>query len=169
MAIKAVSVHEDTESTTETEAYLSALQSDGGTVKKVALPWMTTLCLNSRNLEFKIDIGADITVIAESDYQERRDGPLMPPERVLTGTGQQPLKVLGQFKGRLKKADIEHEVKIYVVRGLRKPLLGRPAIEALKVVSRVEPVRAGSIFERYHTVFQGLGRLEDNYTIKLRI
>lgn len=109
-----------------------------------------------------------MTVIPETDYCEEQDGPLRPPERVLKGAGQQPLLVRGKFKGCLKKDEVESQQDVYVVSGLRKPLLGRPAIEALGIVSLVEPVLRDDVAKRFPKLFQGLGRLKDNYTIKLR-
>jgi len=68
----------------------------------------------------------------------------------------------------LKKDEVESQQDVYVVSGLRKPLLGRPAIEALGIVSLVEPVLRDDVAKRFPKLFQGLGRLKDNYTIKLR-
>ena len=59
--------------------------------------------------------------------------------------------------------------KISVVQGLSKPLLGRPAIEALAIVSMVEPIMTlEKVAEAFPQLFQGLGKLKDNYTIKLQ-
>ena len=57
--------------------------------------------------------------------------------------------------------------EIYVIRGLRKALLGRPAIEALQVVQQVESIQASAITKKFPELFQGLGRLKDNYKIQL--
>ena len=65
--------------------------------------------------------------------------------------------------------DLETEQKIFVVQGLSKPLLGRPAIEALAIVSMVEPIMTlAKVAEAFPLLFQGLGKLKDNYTIKLQ-
>ena len=50
---------------------------------------------------------------------------------------------------------------------LLQALLGRPAIEALKVVSLVAPVYKGDILKKFTELFKGLGKLKDNYVIKL--
>ena len=56
------------------------------------------------------------------------------------------------------------------MRDLSKALLGQPAIEAMSIVSLVEPVtlQSNSIIQQFPRVFQGLGRLKDsiqlNYT-----
>ena len=64
--------------------------------------WTKTLSLNQRDILFKIDRGADVTVIPESFYESTHDGPLKSAERSLTGAGQQPLDVQGQFIGHLR-------------------------------------------------------------------
>ena len=75
----------------------------------------------------------------------------------------------GQFTGHLRYNDLETEQKIFVVQGLSKPLLGRPAIEALAIVSMVEPIMTlAKVAEAFPQLFQGLGKLKDNYTIKLQ-
>ena len=54
---------------------------------------------------------------------------------------------------------------IYVVRNLHQLLLGRLAIEALRVVA---PVEKSDIVNHFPDVFKGLGKLKDNYVIKLK-
>ena len=80
------------------------------------IPWTTNVTLNNRNLEFKIDTGADVTVIPEVDYRKDQDGPLRTSERSLTGTRQHPLHVCGQFLGCLKQKDVELQQEVYVVK-----------------------------------------------------
>ena len=58
-------------------------------------PWTTSLQLNGRNIEFKIDMGADVTVISEQEYLSKKDGPLLQSNRVLSGPSQQKLDVCG--------------------------------------------------------------------------
>ena len=89
---------------------------------------------------FKIDTDADYTIISESFYKIQQDGPLQPTECSLTGAGQQPLEVQGQFVGHLRYNSLEIEQTIFVIQGLNRPLLGHPAIEALSIVSEVEPI-----------------------------
>ena len=131
--------------------------------------WTKTLNLNQRDILFKIDTGADVTVIPESYYESKHDGPLQSAERSLTGAGQQPLEVQGQFMGHLRYNNLETEQKIFVIQGLSRPLLGRPAIEALAIVSVVEPIMTlEKVSEKFPQLFQGLGKLTDNYSIKLQ-
>ncbi len=74
------------------------------------------------------------------------------------------MHVCGKFQGSLQRNITKTKQDIYVVRGLQKPLLGRPAIEAVTVV---EPISQESVEEQFHDLFEGLGKLQDNYQIKL--
>ena len=56
--------------------------------------------------------------------------------------------------------------KVYVFRRLHGPLLGIPAIEALGLVQRVSSV-SDDITQLFPKLFQGLGKLEGNYKMKL--
>ena len=64
------------------------------------------------------------------DYDPAKDGPLSPATKKLNGPSQDLLDVHGQFTAELKRTDTKVTTmqEIYVVNGLTKPLLGRPAI-----------------------------------------
>ena len=56
-----------------------------------------------------------------------------------------------------------------MVTGLHQPLLGRPAIEALKLVARVNAIEEEKKpQDLYPQLFTGLGKLEQAYHIKLK-
>ena len=58
---------------------------------------------------------------------------------------------------------------IYEVKGLHKSLLGQPAIQTLQLVRRVGAVEKGSRPEElFSGLIKGLGKLEGDYTIRLR-
>lgn len=61
------------------------------------------------------------------------------------------------------------EEEIYVVKGLHKPLLGRPAIERLGLVVRVEAIEGKTLnpTQQFPQLFKGLGKLEGDYKIEL--
>lgn len=62
------------------------------------------------------------------------------------------------------------EQELYVVENLRKQLLERPAVEALELVVRVEAVDGDrrSPIDQFSKLFQGLVKLEGEYSIKLQ-
>ena len=65
-------------------AFLGAVST-----KERGQPWTVSLYLNDCLKEFKIDTGADVTVIPVSAYDQIRDGPLLTSTRVLRGPAQQ--------------------------------------------------------------------------------
>ena len=132
---------------------------DTVTAKGKGQPWTVNLYLNNCLREFKIDTGADVTVVPEKEYEKSQDGPLIPPDRTLCGPGQHTLKVCGKFEGRLRNGNTEIREQIYMVQGLHRPLLGRPAIESLNLVVQVQPVLAqkDAVVLKFPHLFQGLG------------
>ena len=65
---------------------------------------------------------------------------------------------------------------IFVVKDLQSPLLGRPAIESLSLVMRVEPINTTDhpmtkdvVVQRFPSLFGKLGKLQGSYQIKLRV
>ena len=60
---------------------------------------------------------------------------------------------------------------MYVVPGLKFSLLGRPAIQALGLVARVDTVALDSVErvkEQFPKLFKGLGKMEGEYKIELK-
>ena len=61
------------------------------------------------------------------------------------------LPVSGEFTGSLRLGDREIKQTVYVVHNLLKPLLGQPAIEALKLLVRIGTVARKSDQVQYST------------------
>ena len=57
-----------------------------------------------------------------------------------------------------------------MVKNLHRPLLGRPAIENLELLARINNIAKDhhDPVQKFSHLFQGLGKLEGNYTIKLK-
>ena len=132
-------------------------------------PWSVKLSLNGKPMRFEIDTGAEVTVIPPKTHQDIGSPTLYPSTKILRGPSNKPLAVRGQFTAKLRKGKQEVEQEIYVVEGLHRQLVGRPAIQALDLAIRVAAVGEGnkSPFARYPSLFQGLGKLEGAYTIQL--
>ena len=84
------------------EQFLGIVKSDVMIINSTGAPWTVITSLNKRDIEFKINTGEDVTVIPESHYCKEQDGPLIPPKRILTGAGRNPLGVRGRFTGVLR-------------------------------------------------------------------
>lgn len=150
-------------------AFLGTLQ--GGTPSS----WSTTLLLNGEEVPFKLDTGAEVTAISELTYQRLKRVKLHPASRILYGPTQQSLRVTGQFQATLTKDRKTSTQTVYVISGLKSNLLGLPAISSLHLASQVDTTsedqakhKGEDIIQRFPALFQGLGTLGEEYTIRLR-
>ena len=75
--------------------------------------WMTKLKLNQQMIKFKIDMGADVTVIPSTTYKLYYDGPLHRTKTHLVRPGQNKLKVCGCFEATLEKGKDEVKETVY--------------------------------------------------------
>ena len=121
--------------------------------------WSVDLTLNNSLVHFKIDTGTDVTVIPESVYKKLKPTPtLIRSSKTLFGPAHTTLPVLGCFMGVIKRGEESSSQEIFVINGARLALLGRPAIETLKIVQTVNAVEA-----------EGLGKLNwPDCVIKLK-
>ena len=90
------------------------------------------------------------------------------------GPAKHPLKVLGQFTGKLSYRQRSSKEKIFVAEGLQNNLLGLPAIISWDLAKRID-VTTGEqktqeqrIHEQFPDLFKGLGTMGEEYTIKLQ-
>ena len=90
-----------------------------------------TLQLDGQPTEFRINTGADVTIIPKEMYIGLAHKHLQKAQTRLSGPDLSTLQVKGLFMGKLKLGDKETDREIYVARKLRRPLLGAPAMEAL--------------------------------------
>ena len=156
------SVQEQSE---DESVFLGAVHSQ----PEASKPWNVILQMNGCPVEFKIDSGADVTMVPTELYQPNRDGALLKPKKLLKGPSQIPLSVGGCFIASLEKDGFKSEEQIYVVEGLSKPLVGKPAIISLKLLSTLQVLSVEeSIPDQYPELFKGLGRLSGRYTIRLK-
>ena len=150
--------------------FLDTVSLDFAVVNGGTKPWTIGIQLNGDPLEFKIDTGADVTAIPATDYRESRDNKLQPAGKVLRGPSQHTLTVLGKFHGTLQSANATAIQDMYVVKGLQKALLGRPALKALGVAVRVDQIldSKAAVSARFPKLFHGLGRMRGAYQIQLK-
>lgn len=89
---------------------------------------------------------------------------------MLQGPGLTPITVKGKFTATIGTDSKSTTQEVYVVPGLKFSLLGRPAIQALGLVARVDTVALDSVErvkEQFPTQFKGLGKMEGEYKIGL--
>lgn len=122
--------------------------------------------MNGLPVKFKIDTGA-VSVILESTFEQLKDVEMRPASKCLAGPDKKALSVCGQFSAMCTYKDRQIQ-EFFVVRDLQTALVGRPAIEGLDLVSRVNSLEQNSILKKHPNIFQGLGNMEGEYHIRLR-
>ncbi len=146
-------------------AFLGAVNSDD------AKAWTETVLLNGVETVFKLDTGAEVTAVSEATYKKLKFGTLTKPTKALYGPARQSLHPLGQFVGSLSHKQSSSDQVIFVIKNLQTNLLGLPAITALNLAARVDTISLTSdaeVHARFPKLFQGLGNLGEEYTIRLK-
>lgn len=99
--------------------------------------WTVELQVNEKPVQFKIGTGADMTVVSEKLIKGLKGVTLKRTNKCLHGPAKNKLVVCGQFSGLLRYNQTETCQEIFAVQKLEQALMGRPAIEALHLISRV--------------------------------
>jgi hypothetical protein len=149
-------------------------------------PYHVDLKISNEELRFKIDTGADETIISLEDYNMklRKKIKLEKTNAVLVGPGEghRQLKVWGQIRLPVKVTGKTESINGYVVSN-KENLLGRLALEQLRIVKWVEnrlKIQKSisqiqtqefqqEVFKKYPKLFHGIGNLKEyEYEIKLK-
>ena len=124
------------------------------------LKWKTNLLMGNHNVKFKIDTGVDVTVIPEGIFHRCKLGRLQGTSKKLFRADQKGLCVMGEIREKLKLGETCVTGEIYVVKGLKEPLLGRPAIEKLNLFPRVNDIQSPCSEEKIKKYPQLFHRLD---------
>ena len=91
--------------------------------------WTCTISVSGQDKPFKVDNGAEVTVVSEK-YAKILSKDLKPPSKQLHGPDSQPLSVLGEIQATLTYKEKLATQTIFVVRNLQHNLVGLPAIRS---------------------------------------
>nr|XP_037270721.1 uncharacterized protein K02A2.6-like [Rhipicephalus microplus] len=119
--------------------------------------------VNGHLAHFKIDSGAEITVVSPSF-------PALPTvldkvDAEVSGPGNQRLHVLGSFTATLQWRNKVSVQRLYVIKNQTTHLLGLPAIEDLGIVQFLDSV--DGIPSSQSKIFRGLGEVQEEYHIRV--
>ena len=120
---------------------------------------------------FRIDTGADVTVISEQAFNKLSNVSLRVTNETLSVPERQQMRVRGKFNAKVTHNGLSSYQDIFVVKSLSQPLLGWPAIQALKMVHIVNNVGNGNVSkyrDKFSSLFQGLGKFGEEYSIKMK-
>ena len=133
--LREVSLHEShdydkTDSSDEESYFLGAVTVDRGLGGKPSV--MLKIC--NRPVTFKVDSGADVTVITEETYKSLAGAPsLMHTSAILKSVGQE-VKCKGTFTARVKYKGKIYVMKVYVVEDATSNLLSCTASLAMGLI-----------------------------------
>ena len=101
------------------DIFLGTVNASADTISSTGSPWVhSRLNPNGHSVQFKIDTGADVTVIKETEYNEAQDGSLQSSKTTLSGPSQTPLEVLGKCQANLRRNDRETQDDVFVIKRL---------------------------------------------------
>ena len=127
-----------------------------------SLPWRASVLINNVPFSFKIDTGADVTVLKAEDFYKNKFKGLEKPTKPLLSASGNKIDALGVFESKIQWRNKQHKSFVYVANKLHDNLLGRGALGMLSW--------AGSIYipNKYPNIFDGIGNLGKLYHITLR-
>jgi len=145
-------------------AYLDTITDDGQKM------WTVLVAVGEHTFSFKVDTGAEVSVISDTSFRMLQGVTLQRPSKKLCGPNGTHLNVIGQFSHTMTYNNQSAEQLVFVVKGLTRNLLGLPAITDLNVVSRVDSIvdLRTEIFQSFPNLFKGLGNWGEPYEICLR-
>ena len=129
--------------------------------------WNITIQVEGNDVCFKLDTGAEVTVVGERVLHSLDSKKLQTPTKRLCGPDQTPLEVLGEIPVKLVYKNRSCKHSVFIVKNLQQNLLGLPAIRSLSLLTPIEMVDA-PIPEQYPSLFNGLGTFPESYEIRLK-
>lgn len=148
--------------------------------------WVQDCKINNHNIRFKIDTGADISILPFSVLKQIGIGTdkLKPCRLNISAYGGFRIKPEGTIKLTLTTGELSHVLTFVVVRETRvmkkvTPILGVGACEQLNLVQRIHKItqcnsdRAAEcgrdeLVHKYNSVFKGLGKFPNQTKISLK-
>lgn len=119
----------------EVQYYLGTVNSNIGD------PWYVDLMIMGKKIRFKIDTGADITVMCEQSFNSLPKRPVLSSTKVnLTSPGGK-VNTVGEFVAKIEHKNETHKFKTIVIRGpTQTNLLSREVASKMGLVIRADEV-----------------------------
>ena len=124
--------------------------------------WFKDVMVDSTPLAFKIDTGADVSILPYTAYQRYFSSKvLFPVTSILRVPGGSKLEILGRMKCRLSYKDVTINSELFVTKS-STALLSRTDSVNMGIVALIDSV------DQYPDLFKGLGTMPDTYHITLK-
>ena len=136
--------------------------------------WMLTMKVNDTHIALKLDIGAEANVMSEATFNNIRPRPKVHATKMkVRGYSGTAIPVKGRCLVEVTHKDRERTLAFVVVHRDVQAKLGLAACERLNLVKRVLVVESegetvyDELMEEYSDLFQGLGCLPGEHTIRV--
>ena len=118
--------------------------------------WNVTIQVEGNDVCFKLDTGAEVTVVGEKVLHSLNSKKL---QTTTKRPDQTPLEVLGEIPVTLVYKNRSCKHPVFIVKNLQQNLLGLPAIKSLSLLTPVESVNT-PIPDQYLSLFKGLAHFQ---------
>ncbi|UYV76496.1 K02A2.6-like [Cordylochernes scorpioides] len=142
-----------------------------GSVEDNSKKWIVPIKVNNRQINFKIDTGADVNVLPlQYYYQSFQRIKLEKSDKILQGPSGIPLETVGMIHVKLQNKGQHLNSKIYIVDKLKQPLLSGETSEKLNIVRMIQQLSSNFLNPKreFPEIFNGLGHAKINYKISLQ-
>ena len=99
-------------------------------------PWMVYLPINDGPVEFKIDSGADITVMTKESYEKLPNKPSLEPSKIKLKSPGGPVTNLGEFEAHTCLEGVKYAFRVVVTEHAGSNLLSRSTASKMGLISR---------------------------------
>ncbi|UYV70517.1 hypothetical protein LAZ67_7003387 [Cordylochernes scorpioides] len=115
-----------------------------GSIEDNSKKWIVPIKVNNRQINFKIDTGADVNVLPlQNYYQSFQRIKLEKSDKILQGPNGIPLETFGMIHVKLQNKGQHLNSKIYIVDKLKQPLLSGETSEKLNIVRMIQQFSSG--------------------------
>ncbi|UYV74578.1 K02A2.6-like [Cordylochernes scorpioides] len=142
-----------------------------GSIEDNSKKWIVPIKVNNRQINFKIDTGADVNVLPlQYYYQSFQRIKLEKSDKILQGPNGIPLETVGMIHVELQNKGQHLNLKIYIVDKLKQPLLSGETSEKLNIVRMIQQLSSNFLNPKreFPEIFNGLGHAKINYKISLQ-
>ena len=101
-------------------------------------PWMVNLDLNHNIIPFKIDTGADVTVISKTTYMTMKNKPHLVKSKPSLYSLSGQIKSEGSFKGTFIHKDCKYSSVVHFVNYNSENLLSRSLAVKMQLIARID-------------------------------
>lgn len=133
--------------------------------------WYAIVKINALQVKFKIDTGADVSVVPQSIIERVTPSiNLEHTDKQLFGPGKTPLPIVGKVRATMAWENQMAVQEIFIMdTRQQEPLLGRPAIQALEMLSWINGISSADMSQTCRPeLFEGLGKFDGEYHIAMK-